>query len=63
MRKAIVIGASSGIGRAVASQLVERGWRVAVTARRTEALDELRVMYGADRVTTLPMDVTKDDAT
>ena len=63
MKKAIVIGASSGIGRAVASLLVERGWRVAVTARRTEALDELRVMYGADRVTTLSMDVTKDDAT
>jgi short-subunit dehydrogenase len=63
MKKAIVIGASSGIGRAVASQLVERGWRVAVTARRTEALDELRVMYGADRVTTLSMDVTKDSAT
>ena len=63
MKRAIVIGASSGIGRAVASLLVERGWRVAVTARRSEALDELRVMYGADRVTTLPMDVTKDDAT
>ena len=63
MKKAIIIGASSGIGRAVASQLVERGWRIAVTARRTEALDELRVMYGADRVMTLPMDVTKEDAT
>lgn len=63
MRKAIIIGASSGIGRAVASLLVEKGWRVAVTARRSDALDELRVMYGADRVTTMAMDVTKLEAT
>lgn len=63
MKKAIIIGASSGIGRAVASLLVEKGWRVAVTARRTDALDELRVMYGADRVMTMAMDVTKDEAT
>jgi short-subunit dehydrogenase len=47
----------------VASLLVEKGWRVAVTARRTDALDELRVMYGADRVMTMAMDVTKAEAT
>lgn len=63
MKRAIIIGASSGIGRAVASLLVEKGWRVAVTARRTDALDELRVMYGADRVTTMAMDVTKAEST
>lgn len=63
MKKAIIIGASSGIGRAVASLLVEKGWRVAITARRTDALDELRVMYGVDRVMTMAMDVTKAEAT
>ena len=63
MKRAIIIGASSGIGRAVASLLVERGWHIAITARRSEALDELRVMYGADRVMTMPMDVTKQEAT
>ena len=63
MKKAIIIGASSGIGRAVASLLVEKGWRIAITARRLDALDELRVMYGADRVTTMAMDVTKAEAT
>ena len=63
MKRAIVIGASSGIGRAVASLLVEKGWRVAITARRTDALDELRAMYGADRVMTMAMDVTKVEAT
>lgn len=63
MKRAIIIGASSGIGRAVASLLIEKGWHVAITARRTDALDELRVMYGADRVTTMAMDVTKSEAT
>lgn len=36
-----VTGASSGIGRATARAFAERGWRVAATARRAEALDEL----------------------
>ncbi|MBR4964578.1 MAG: SDR family NAD(P)-dependent oxidoreductase [Alistipes sp.] len=62
MKRAIVIGATSGIGRAVVQQLVEQGWRVAVSGRRSEALDELRVMYGADRVITAPMDVTKESS-
>ncbi len=36
-----ITGASSGIGRAVALELVRRGYRVAVTARRAEALASL----------------------
>lgn len=36
-----ITGASSGIGRAVAQELVHRGYRVAVTARRAEALTSL----------------------
>jgi len=37
---AIVTGAGSGIGRAVAIALVDAGWRVAIAGRRAEALDE-----------------------
>ena len=40
--RALVVGASSGIGRALARQLVEEGWCVAALARREEKLLELR---------------------
>lgn len=55
-KKAIVIGASSGIGKEVAKLLVERGWSVGVAARRTEMLNDL----GA--VATARIDVTASDA-
>ena len=37
-KKAIVVGASSGIGLKVAKLLIEQGWTVGVAARRTELL-------------------------
>lgn len=39
--RALVTGASSGVGRALAVELVRRGGRVVATARRRERLDEL----------------------
>lgn len=36
-----ITGASTGLGRATALEFARRGWRVAVTARRAELLDEL----------------------
>jgi NAD(P)-dependent dehydrogenase (short-subunit alcohol dehydrogenase family) len=41
-RRAIVIGASSGIGRALVRQLAGEGYRVAALARRSAELEELR---------------------
>ena len=42
MKSAIIIGASSGIGRALAVELSLRGYRVGVVARRTDLLIQLR---------------------
>ncbi|HEU0206497.1 MAG TPA: SDR family oxidoreductase [Pseudolysinimonas sp.] len=45
-----VTGATSGIGRAVARQLVEAGARVVLTGRRTERLHALEAELGSDSV-------------
>ena len=57
MKRAIVIGASSGIGREVAKLLISDGWTVGVAARREAMLNDL----GA--VATACIDVTAEDAT
>jgi len=55
-KRAIVIGASSGIGREVALQLMQQGWALGVAARRADLLESI----GA--VATEQIDVTQDDA-
>lgn len=56
MRAAIVIGATSGIGRAVAVRLAAAGYRVGIAGRREELLRELaRTM--PDRYETEVLDV------
>ncbi len=41
MKKAIVIGATSGLGREIAMNLVREGWAVGIAGRRVELLEEL----------------------
>lgn len=57
MKRAIVIGASSGIGREVARLLLDEGWTLGVAARRVELLSSI----GAAE--TEQIDVTAEDAT
>jgi NAD(P)-dependent dehydrogenase (short-subunit alcohol dehydrogenase family) len=38
-RKLLVVGASSGIGKAIAEQAATEGWRVALAARRSDLLE------------------------
>ena len=61
MKRAIVIGASSGIGKEVARLLLADGWHLGVAARRTELLEELRSEY-PELVTVAEIDVTSEDA-
>jgi len=45
MKKAIIIGATSGIGKGLAKILAENNYRVGITGRRTELLKELKDQY------------------
>ena len=45
MKTAIVFGATSGIGKSLAQLLVKDGYKVAVTGRRLELLQELKTAY------------------
>lgn len=47
MKRAIVVGASSGMGREVAKLLLQDGWHVGIMARREEPLQELKAEFPA----------------
>jgi NAD(P)-dependent dehydrogenase (short-subunit alcohol dehydrogenase family) len=59
-RVALVTGAGSGIGRAVARGLLEQDYRVVLAGRRREPLEETRA--GHERATVAPADVTDPGA-
>lgn len=61
MKRAIVIGASSGIGREVSRLLLADGWTVGVAARREDRLLELKAS-SPDNVEVMRIDVTAADA-
>ena len=59
-RKVWITGASSGIGRAVAEKFAKQNWKVAISARRVEILNE---MANNDNIFAYPMDVTNQNKT
>ena len=54
MKKAIIIGATSGLGREIAQNLQREGWSVGVAGRRVELLKEFAIYE--------QIDVTAEDA-
>ena len=60
---AIVTGAGSGIGKAVALTLLKDGYRVALAGRRKDALDQTASESGAGKnALVVPTDVTSPDS-
>jgi NADP-dependent 3-hydroxy acid dehydrogenase YdfG len=57
-----ITGASSGIGREAARQLVEAGAKVAIGARRLDRLDELVKELGAENAVAVELDVTSSES-
>ena len=57
-KKVWITGASSGIGKAVAEKFAKEGWKVAVSARRREILED---MANNDKIFSYPLDVTNQD--
>jgi len=55
-RTAWIIGGGSGIGAAVARRLAREGWRVAISGRRRERLDEVAASQAG--IEAFPLDVT-----
>ncbi|MBX3598109.1 MAG: SDR family oxidoreductase [Rhizobiaceae bacterium] len=59
---AVVTGAGTGIGRAVAGALLNAGWHTALLGRRRDKLDESIAAAGADSATALAIACDVSDA-
>jgi short-subunit dehydrogenase involved in D-alanine esterification of teichoic acids len=57
-KKALVIGATSGIGEALAAKLLEAGSAVIVTGRRQDRLDAFLAKHGNEHATATQLDIT-----
>lgn len=61
MKRAIIIGASSGMGKEVSKLLLADGWQIGIGARRKDALHELQAL-NPQQVVTSSIDVMDEDA-
>lgn len=60
-KNAVVTGGGSGVGRAVAIQLAEEGWEVAVLGRRQGAIDETAKRAANGHVFAIRCDISRED--
>src|SRR3954447_21469363 len=59
---AVIVGASRGIGGAVAREFAAAGARVVLAARSTEQLERLAGEIGADNAYAVTTDISSEDA-
>ncbi|MPZ19968.1 MAG: SDR family NAD(P)-dependent oxidoreductase [Luteitalea sp.] len=62
LRVAIITGAGTGIGRAVAIGLLRQGYAVALAGRRADRLQETVTESGATKALAIPTDVTDPES-
>jgi hypothetical protein len=60
-KKVLLVGATSGIGRALAASLVEHGCFVIAVGRRQDLLDSFVQEHGADKAASFNLDISKLD--
>lgn len=60
-KRAVIVGATSGIGLEVARLLVKQGWRTGVSGRRREALEKFQA-EAPEQIEMQVLDVTDADA-
>ena len=58
-KKILVIGATSGIGEALASRFVKQGSSVIVVGRRKDKLEQFVHEHGAENASAVPFDITE----
>lgn len=57
-KNVVVLGATSGIGRALAEKMIEAGAHVVAVGRRQANLDEFVEKHGKDKVSSEKFDIT-----
>ncbi|KAE8349517.1 hypothetical protein BDV28DRAFT_151807 [Aspergillus coremiiformis] len=60
-RHFLLVGATSGIGRAMADRLIANGAKVTAVGRRQERLDEFVRQHGEDKAQAMAFDIGKTE--
>jgi NADP-dependent 3-hydroxy acid dehydrogenase YdfG len=58
-KRVLVVGATSGIGEALANRFIEEGASVIVVGRRKDQLESFVHRHGKDKATAVPFDITE----
>ncbi len=61
MKRIIIVGATSGIGREVALLFAQKGWTVGIAGRRKDRLEEVQRLF-PDQIQMEEIDITRPDA-